>query len=258
MGGKKPKAFLELGGRPLYQHSLDVFRSLKEIGQIVLVVPKGVQGGVEGPVLREAGITRRVEGGARRQDSVRNGLEAVDPAADVVLIHDAARPFITPELVRRVIEGAWEFGGAVPGTPVRDTLKRLNSGGHIEATLDRNGLWAVQTPQGFKRGVLEAAYASGHGLEDATDDAQVVERAGGRVTVVEGNPENFKITSKSDLDLAEVFLSRRRPRTSRGTPGSSAVSAGAPKGRRRVRRGPVTKGQSGHPAAPPARGRERR
>lgn len=219
MGGKTPKAFVKLGGLPLYQHSLDVFKSMKEVRQIVLVVPKGTRG----LALSEAGIAGRVEGGARRQDSVRNGLGAVDPASDVVLIHDAARPFVTPELVRRVIQGAMEHGGAIPGVPVRDTLKRMDSAGHIGATMDRNGLWAAQTPQGFKSGVLEAAYASGHGLEDATDDAQIVERAGGRVAIVDGNPENFKITSKSDLDLAEDYLSRRRSRTSRGTPGFPPV-----------------------------------
>jgi len=209
LGGKTPKGFVKLGGRPLYQHSLDVFESMKEVRQVVLVVPKGAKGGVEG--------------GARRQDSVRNGLAGVDPASDVVLIHDSARPFITPELVRRVIQGAMEHGGAIPGVPVRDTLKKMDSAGHIQATIDRNGLWAAQTPQGFRSGVLEGAYASGHGLEDATDDAQIVERAGGRVAIVEGIPENFKITSKSDLDHAEDYLSRRRSRTSRGTPGFPPV-----------------------------------
>ncbi|HEU4339412.1 MAG TPA: 2-C-methyl-D-erythritol 4-phosphate cytidylyltransferase [Planctomycetota bacterium] len=220
MGGKTPKAFLKLGGLPLYRHSMDVFKSMKEVRQVILVVPKGVKGGIEG--------------GSRRQDSVRNGLGAVDPASDVVLIHDAARPFVTPELVRRVIQGTMEHGGAIPGVPVRDTLKRMDSAGHIEATVDRSVLWAAQTPQGFKNGVLEAAYASGHGLEDASDDAQIVERAGGRVAIVDGNPENFKITSKSDLDLAEDYLRRRRSRTSRGTPGPH--HAVAPKERRRTPR----------------------
>ena len=219
MGGKTPKAFVKLGGRPLYRLSLDVFKSMKEVRQIVLVVPKGMKGYAPS----EAGVTGRVEGGARRQDSVRNGLGAVDPASDVVLIHDAARPFVTPELIRRVIQGAMEHGGAIPGVPVRDTLKRMDSAGHIEGTMDRKSLWAAQTPQGFRNGVLEAAYASGHGLEDATDDAQIVERAGGRVAIVEGNPENFKITSKSDLDLAEDYQRRRRSRTSRGTPGFPPV-----------------------------------
>jgi 2-C-methyl-D-erythritol 4-phosphate cytidylyltransferase len=225
MGGKRPKAFLTLGGKPLYLHSLETFRSVREVRQIVLVVPKGVRipGGVEGPALSELDIVRRVEGGLRRQDSVQNGLREVDPASDVVLIHDAARPFVTPDLARKVIRGALEHGGAVPGLPVRDTLKKRGEEGLIQATLDRNSLWSVQTPQGFRKGILEAAYASGHGVEDATDDAQVVERAGGAVAIVEGNAENFKITSKSDLSLAEDYYRRRRPRTTRGTPGSSPV-----------------------------------
>ena len=212
MGGSKPKAFLALGGRPLYTHSLDVFNSMREIRQVVLVVPPGMR------------VQGAVEGGVRRQDSVRNGLREVDPASDVVLIHDAARPFVTPDLIRRVIRGAVKHGGAVPGVPVRDTLKRLGPKGLVRATLDRNGLWAVQTPQGFRKGVLEAAYAAGHGRKDATDDAQVVERAGGRIAIVDGNPENFKITSKIDMELAEDYQSKqKRPRTSRGTHGFPPV-----------------------------------
>ena len=213
MGGATPKAYLRLGGRPLYEHSLAVFRSMKEVSQVVLVVPRGRKEGVPG--------------GERRQDSVLQGLAHVERDADVVLVHDSARPFVRPDLVRRVIQGALAHGAAVPGVAVRDTLKRMDSAGHIEATIERKGLWAAQTPQGFRSGVLEAAYAAGHGVEDATDDAQIVERAGRKVAVVEGDPENFKITSKSDLDLADVYLRRRRPRTSRGTPGR------APGGRKR-------------------------
>jgi len=178
---------------------------MKEVGQVILVVPRGLR------------IPGAVKGGPRRQDSVLNGLKAVDPASDVVLIHDAARPLVSPDLIRRVIRAAWRLGGAVPGVPVGDTIKRVTRGGRIRATLDRSELRAVQTPQGFRRGVLEAAYAAGHGRKDATDDAQVVERAGRRVEVVEGNSENFKITSKFDLKRAEDYLrNRRRPRTTRG------------------------------------------
>ena len=226
MGASKPKAFLSLGGRPLFSHSHQTFLSMKEIRQVVLVVPPGI--GVEGGVI----------GGARRQDSVLRGLREVDSDADVVLIHDAARPFVTPEVVRRVIRAAIRHGGAVPGVPVRDTLKRLGAKGFVLNTLDREGLWAIQTPQGFRKGILEAAYASGHGRRDATDDAQIVERAGGRIAIVDGNPENFKITSKIDLDHAEDYLSQRqRPRTTRGTHGFPPV-------RRRL----VTMGHGGKPA----------
>lgn len=208
MGGRTPKAFLRLAGRPLYRHSLDLFRSMREVRQVVLVVPKGM------------GMKGAVEGGLRRQDSVRNGLKAVEATADVILVHDAARPFASKDLVRNVIQAAWKHGGAVPGVAAHDTFKRVDPGMRIRATVERNGLWAVQTPQGFRKGVLESAYASGHGTKDATDDAQVVERAGRRVVIVEGNIENFKITSKNDLVLAEYYLRRRRrPRTTRGRPG---------------------------------------
>jgi 2-C-methyl-D-erythritol 4-phosphate cytidylyltransferase len=206
LGGRTPKAFRTLGGVPLYRHALETFRSMREVRQVVLVVPRGMKGGVAG--------------GARRQDSVLNGLREVDPASDVVLVHDAARPFVGADLVRRVIKGALKHGAAIPGLPLRDTLKLLDANGLVADTPSREGLWAVQTPQGFRKGVLEAAYAAGHGIQDATDDAQLVERAGGKVIVVEGNPENFKITSKIDLDRAEDYLrQRRRSRTTRGTPG---------------------------------------
>jgi 2-C-methyl-D-erythritol 4-phosphate cytidylyltransferase len=205
MGGRVPKAFLPLAGLPLYLHSYSTFRSMREVRQVVLVVPRGFR------------IPGAVTGGRRRQDSVLKGLKAVDPAVDVVLIHDAARPLVAPELVRRVIRAAGRVGGAVPGVPVGDTIKRVTRGGRIRATLDRSELRAVQTPQGFRKGVLEAAYAAGHGRRDATDDAQIVERAGGRVAIVEGNSENFKITSKFDLKRAEDYLrNKRRPRTARG------------------------------------------
>ena len=207
MGGRTPKAYLRLGGIPLYRHSLETFQSMREVRQVVLVVPPGMKEGVPG--------------GARRQDSVQNGLKALDQAYDVVLVHDSARPFVSPDLIRRVLKAALERGGAIPGLPLRDTLKRVDGKGLIESTPSREGLWTVQTPQGFRKGVLEAAYAAGHGIQDATDDAQIVERAGGNVVVVEGNPRNFKITSKIDLELAEDYLrQRRRPRTPRGTPGS--------------------------------------
>lgn len=200
MGGRVPKAFLALAGLPVYLHSYSTFRSMKEVRQVVLVIPRGYR------------IPGAVTGGGRRQDSVLNGLKAVHPDSDVVLIHDAARPLVTPDLVRRVIRAAWRLGGAVPGVPVGDTIKRVTRGGRIRATLDRSELRAVQTPQGFRKGVLEAAYAAGHGRKDATDDAQIVERAGGRVGLVEGNSENFKITSKFDLKRAEDYLrNRRRP-----------------------------------------------
>jgi len=205
MGGRVPKAFMPLAGLPLYLHSYSTFRSMKEVRQVILVVPKGLR------------IPGAVTGGRRRQDSVLKGLQAVDPASDVVLIHDAARPLVAPDLVRRVIRAAWRVGGAVPGVPVMDTVKRVTRGGRIRATLERSELRAVQTPQGFRKGVLEGAYAAGHGRKDATDDAQIVERAGGKVAVVEGNSENFKITSKFDLKHAEDYLrNRRRPRTPRG------------------------------------------
>jgi 2-C-methyl-D-erythritol 4-phosphate cytidylyltransferase len=214
MGGPVPKAFLLLGGRPLYVHSLETFLGMREVGEVVVVVPRGMK------------LPGTVQGGRRRQDSVLKGLRATDPSSDLVLIHDAARPFVTPELIRRVIRAADRTGGAVPGIPVGDTIKRVGRGSRVRQTLDRSELRAVQTPQGFRRSALVAAYAAGHGRRDATDDAQILERAGRPVAVVEGNPENFKITSRNDLIRAEdYFQNWRRPRTPRGT-SRSARGAG--------------------------------
>ena len=214
MGGRVPKAFLLLGGRPLYLHSLETFLALREVREVVVVVPKGMK------------LPGTVQGGRRRQDSVLKGLRATDPSSDLVLVHDAARPFVTPGLIRRVIRAAARAGAAVPGMPVGDTIKLVGRGSRVRRTLDRSELCAVQTPQGFRRAALVSAYAAGHGRRDATDDAQVVERAGGIVAVVNGIPENFKITSRSDLIRAEDYFQYwRRPRTPRG-PSRSARGAG--------------------------------
>ncbi len=211
LGARIPKAFVPLGGRPLYLHSLATFRSLPEVRQIVVVTP------VEHPPLVLRRGESAVPGGARRQDSVLEGLKAVDPKWGLVLVHDAARPFVSKSLIRRVIRAAERDGAAVAAVPVRDTIKRANSRGIIKETVAREELWSAQTPQGFRRSVLWRAYQDGHGIEDATDDVQLVERAGGRVRVVEGEAANLKITSRGDLQVAEVILQhlvsdrRRRP-----------------------------------------------
>lgn len=204
LGFKIPKAFARLAGRPLYEHSLRVFRALSEVRQTVVVVPRNA------PLGPPRGVDW-VIGGARRQDSVQAGLGVVRPECSIVLIHDAARPFVKPDLVRRVIAGVRRQGGAVAALPSPDTLKRVGKGGRILETPERSTLWAAQTPQGFRREILLRAYERGLAIEDATDDSQVVERGGGRVVVVEGDPANFKITSRGDWERAEFFLRRKGP-----------------------------------------------
>ncbi len=210
-GGAVPKAFLPFQGRPLFAHSLPAFRALRSLGDLVLVVPRGrVQWVIRrvGAALLQGGVTKVVAGGRRRQDSVRRGLEAMNRRCDVVLVHDAARPFVTASLARAVAALARREGGAVPLLAVRETLKRV-VGDLVVETLDRSGVAVAQTPQGARTALLRQAYAEGHGDADATDDVQLLERLGARVAGVVGDPLNVKITSRADLPLAEYIVTLR-------------------------------------------------
>jgi 2-C-methyl-D-erythritol 4-phosphate cytidylyltransferase len=201
-----PKALVELAGRSLLQWSLDVFSGVDGIERIVVALPPGtaVPPGVTG-----------VDGGAVRSDSVRRALAAAGPGAegDILLVHDAARPLVTVELAERVLAALSadeSLDAAIAAAPVTDTVKRVERSGMVVETLDRSELWAVQTPQVFRRPALERALDVPDGvLEQATDDAWLVERMGGRVAVVAAGVENLKVTTSLDLELAELLLRRR-------------------------------------------------
>jgi len=183
-----PKAQVALAGRPLWQWARD---ALVGGGALSVVVVGDVAGGIRG--------------GARRRDSVAAGLDVLPVSATHVLVHDAARPLASPDLVRQVIARLerGDVAGVVPAVPVRDTIKRLE-GDLVIATLERFGLVAVQTPQAF---ALEALrHAHGESDEDSTDDAALVERAGGAIAVVAGDPANLKITYPEDLEVAERMI----------------------------------------------------
>jgi len=207
-GGSMPKQFHLLGIRPLFIVSMDPLLEL--VDEIAVVVAAAHRAHAE-EQLRVAGlmpgngrpVVHVVDGGARRQDSVRAGLSALSPEIELVLIHDAARPFATPELAGRVLEAATETGAAVPAVAVPDTVKREDNG-EVVATLDRSVLRLIQTPQGFRREIIEAAYAA-LGDRDVTDDAGVVELSGASVAIVDGVPGNRKITCASDLDEARLL-----------------------------------------------------
>jgi 2-C-methyl-D-erythritol 4-phosphate cytidylyltransferase len=221
LGASRPKAFVELAGRPLLRWSLDVVASIEEIERIVVALPPGV----EAP----AG-TVGVVGGAVRSESVRLALAAAGPG-DPVLVHDAARPLLTSDLTRATLAAVAHEGvdAAIAAAPVTDTIKRVTSSYQVDGgvaeetdppprslpvvgeTLDRAGLWAVQTPQVFRRAILERALdVPDDILEQATDDAWLVERFGGRVVVVAAPPENLKVTTPLDLALAEILIARRQ------------------------------------------------
>jgi 2-C-methyl-D-erythritol 4-phosphate cytidylyltransferase len=194
LGARRPKAFVVCAGRPLLEWSLDVLRSVCD--RVVVAVPPG-----------EEDAPDRVLGGESRSASVRNALAAA-PEATVAVVHDAARPLLTRDLVERCI-AALEPGvdGAIAAGPMTDTVKEAGPDGRVLRTLDRSVLWAIQTPQVFRADVLRRALARDEmALAAATDDASLVEDLGGTVRVVEAPPENIKVTRETDLRMAEALL----------------------------------------------------
>jgi len=202
LGGDRPKAFVTLAGRPMVEWSVEALRAVGSVERIVVALPEGEDA--------PAG-TIGVPGGAVRSASVRAALlEAGD--ADVVIVHDAARPLAAPALFERVIAEVADTGcdAAIAASPVRDTIKDADEQGVVRATLNRSALWAVQTPQAFRREALERAVdVDEEALAAATDDAWLVERAGGTVRIVEAPDDNIKVTSALDLAIAEQLLAAR-------------------------------------------------
>ena len=193
-----PKAFTVLAGRPLLDWSVEVLSSVCD--RVVVAVPAG-----------HAAPPDRVPGGASRSASVRLALEAA-PEADIAVVHDAARPLVTRDLVDRCVAALCEgeADGAIAAAPVTDTVKEADRDGRVLRTLDRSSLWAIQTPQVFRAEALRHALAVDESrLASATDDASLVEAAGGSVTVVEAPHENLKITPARDLVVAESLLAAR-------------------------------------------------
>jgi 2-C-methyl-D-erythritol 4-phosphate cytidylyltransferase len=199
LGAGRPKAFVTLAGRPMLEWSLDALRDAG-LTRIVVALPPG-EPAPDGCI--------GVPGGATRSASVRAALAAA-PADDAVVVHDAARPLVTPELFARTLAGLGEADCAIAAAPVTDTVKEAGPDGRVTATLDRSRLWAIQTPQAFRREALERALDVGDDvLAAATDDAWLVERAGGSVRVVESSPANLKVTTSHDLEVAALLLSKR-------------------------------------------------
>ena len=213
LGAAKPKQLLDLGGGSILQHSLTAFLTHPRVSEVILVKPAGPLALAVADAAH-AGKLRTVDGGERRQDSVANGFDAADPASEVILIHDAARPFVSADLISRTIDAAAAHGAAIAALQSRDTVKRV-ADGVITDTIPREAIYLAQTPQGFRRDVLAKAVAMGRAGADATDEAALAERAGSRVHVVDGDPGNVKITTAEDLDAARQRVSA-----------SSAIAAG--------------------------------
>jgi 2-C-methyl-D-erythritol 4-phosphate cytidylyltransferase len=208
LGADRPKAFVELGGRAMLEWSLETLAGARSIARIVVALPGG-SNRLQRSAPDGADVTW-VPGGKTRSESVRLALAAAGPG-DPVLIHDAARPLVSAQLAEDVLAALAErpVDGAIAAAPVTDTIKRAGEDGVILETLERAALWAVQTPQVFRREALERALdVPEHVLAQATDDAWLVERAGGTVAVVAAPRENIKVTTALDLLVAETLLAR--------------------------------------------------
>jgi 2-C-methyl-D-erythritol 4-phosphate cytidylyltransferase len=210
IGARTPKQFLALGPRTILEATAAHFARHPAVRVVVVAAPQEHLVRTRrllGPIVRRPALTV-VAGGATRQESVRLGLEAVPSAADIVVVHDAVRPFITRALIDAVVEVAGKTGAAVCALPIAETVKRVR-GGLVEATLDRAGLWAIQTPQAFRTALLREAHDKA--LRDGaqgTDDAMLVERLGQPVGVVPGLAGNVKITTPEDLRKAREWSRR--------------------------------------------------
>ena len=207
MGTGTDKAFLSLGNRPVVAWSLIAFEKCPDIDRIILVVRKEQQLAAKA-VAKMFGISKLVAvvpGGNKRQESVQAGLAVCDVDTRFVVVHDGARPCVTPDVISEVVKLAKRVGAATVGRRMTDTVKRVEKGTLVSATEEREKLWAVQTPQAFNFRVLQNAYKS-LGKNDVTDDCQAVELSGEAVRIYENREPNFKITTVEDLQIASALL----------------------------------------------------
>lgn len=214
MQGKRSKQYLPVDGKMILLLTLSVFELSPDIDEIVLVAPEEDIPMVRQMILeprKMSKIRHLVAGGEQRQDSVRNGLAAIEDQVDIVLIHDAVRPFISESLISLTVREAEKHGAVTVGMPVKDTIKRVDPDGWIVETLNRQVLWMTQTPQAFRRSVIQEAYRRAD--EDqfyGTDDASLVERMGYRVKMIAASYTNIKITTPEDLLMAEFLIKQKR------------------------------------------------
>ena len=203
------KVLLTLGGEPILTRTLKTFSAVEEVGELIVVVAADEVAAVERQLQKVAGLKpfQVAAGGSERQYSIYNGLQHVAKQADVVLVHDAARPLVTVKTIQAVIDSARAKGGAIAAVPAKNTIKVVDTDGLVESTPPRSTLWEVQTPQGFRKDIL--LKANEQALQDnflGTDDASLVERIGVPVAVVKSDYRNIKVTTPEDLLIAEAFL----------------------------------------------------
>ena len=253
LGAGVPKQLLTIGGRPILQRSLELFATHPRVDRIVVVLPPDLAANPPAYLAALARPVTVVAGGARRQDSVANGFAAIRDHVDLVVVHDAARPFASAGLVDRTIDAAWEAGAALAALPASDTVKLVPDGGPgavvaVERTVPRERVYLAQTPQAFRTEVLAAAIAADPGLEAATDEAALAEAAGFTVRIVTGETTNLKITTMTDLTVAQA-LSGRSPAASAARVGTGYDLHRLTQGRPLILGGvtiPCEKGLAGH------------
>lgn len=210
MKAGKNKQFIELEGKPVIIHTLSVFEADPWCSEIKLVINEREKDIfkellTQYPMLK---VKEMIIGGEERQDSVYNGLTSLQ-SAEIVLVHDGARPFISQEVIHDLVEVASKNGAAIVGVPVKDTIKRVSNAGVVVQTVERSSLWSIQTPQAFRYGILKEAHDKAK-TENylGTDEASLVERINVPVHIVRGEYENFKLTTPEDLILAKAFLQK--------------------------------------------------
>lgn len=272
MGASGRKQFVKISGKPIIAYTLDIFERSPLIDHMVIVVPLDSIDWVKEDVVATYGLKKVhavVYGGATRQESVMNGLKALKPGTQRVVIHDAVRPLVSDTLIRRVLDAAQKTGAAITAVPARDTVKRVESG-EIVGTMDRRLLWLAQTPQSFRYDLLMNAHTKAVADKvEGTDDASLLERIGTKVAVAVGSYSNIKMTSPEDLPMFEYFLgqdvkARLDSAVNQGSRGSSRESSressrdGSRDGargrrprhrRRRPRSQPASKPEGGHARA---------
>ena len=213
MGGTVPKQFLELNGKPILYYTLKTLQDCGIISELILVVPeqeydKACANWLGKPEI----VTKVVIGGEKRQDSVYNGFCEVSPQTEIVLVHDGVRPFLSRRMIQESVDVAREYGAAITAIPVYDTIKRVDTSGLVSQTVDREGLWRVQTPQVFRYELLKDAFKKANSEKFyGTDEGTLIKHLGKPVKVVEGSERNIKITRPEDLRLSEIFISKAFP-----------------------------------------------
>jgi len=210
MGGAVPKQFLQIGGREILARTLAVFEACVAIDDVWVVVAAEQCALCQSAIVERYGLRKVrgvVAGGTTRQESVWHGLQQVVQAVGLVVVHDGVRPFVTELLLQHTLDHANRFGAAIAAVPLKDTLKRVSAAGTVEATVPREHLWRVQTPQAFQHALLRRAFqhAWQQGLQ-ATDEAGLVEALGNAVRIVPSYEHNVKITTPDDLVFCEMFL----------------------------------------------------